>query len=126
MHVAFTGSRHWTNVEQIRNRLVALQEQYGSTLRVCHGKSPGGGVDLFVEQVAGDLGIGQTPFPVRPDLDGRHRGAPLNRNKRMLLGFVPDLVIAFRSAGKSNGTDFTIKYAEQLGIPVETNEEETA
>jgi hypothetical protein len=50
--------------------------------------------------------------------------APLNRNRRMLLTFMPHRLVAFRSPGKSNGTDYTIKQAEMMDIEVETIHEE--
>lgn len=100
-----------------------MKQGYGGRLEIAHGKSPGGGVDLFVEEICGDFNINQTPFPKLPR-DGTHRGAYLNRNRRMVLSFLPDLVLAFRADGKSNGTDHTISVAEELGIPVEIIEEE--
>lgn len=118
MRILFTGSRHWTNEDQIIEKLLELQERYGY-IEIAHGKSKGGGVDLFIEEIAERLGIPQTPFPVLPR-DGNHRGAPLKRNERMVLTFMPDLVVAFRSAGKSNGTDHTLAFAEKLGYATET------
>lgn len=126
MRVAFTGSRSWIDVDTITATLEALLDEYGiDNLEICHGQSPGGGADLLVEQIADELYIRQRPFPIDRVLDGNHRGAPLNRNKRMLVEFKPDKLIAFRAAGKSNGTDNTIKNAELLGIPVEKVKEIT-
>lgn len=113
MRILITGSRHWTNVDLIRETLLDYRHVYGY-IEIAHGKSKGGGVDLFVEEIANELGIDQTPYPVLPR-DGQHRGAPLKRNERMVLAFMPDLVLAFRSEGKSNGTDKTLAFAEKLG-----------
>lgn len=128
MRVVITGSRHWKreNADQIHDRLRELETEClerGEILEVAHGKSKGGGVDLYAAEwliFGAQRSTKEWPFPVRRDLDGNHRGAPLNRNKRMVRGFIPDLVLAFRSAGKSNGTDQTLLFAESLGIPTET------
>lgn len=120
MRVVITGSRKWTDVELLERTLDALRKEHGY-LEIAHGASRGGGVDLFASQWAAKTETVEWPFPVRSGkngIDGNHRGAPLNRNIRMLKGFMPDRVIAFRSAGKSNGTDHCIREANKLGIPV--------
>ncbi len=121
MRLVITGSRKWTNVELLRRTLDQLHAVHKDDLEIAHGASRGGGVDLLASQWAADRGVPEWPFPVRSGksgIDGNHRGAPLNRNVRMLKGFMPDRVIAFRSLGKSNGTDHCIKEAQKLGIPV--------
>lgn len=118
MRILITGSRHWEDRDLIRRTLLELREQHGY-IEIAHGKSKGGGVDLFAEEIAEELSIDQTPFPVLPR-DGQHRGAPLKRNERMVLSFMPDLVLAFRSEGKSNGTDKTLAFAEKLGYATRT------
>jgi hypothetical protein len=121
MRIAFTGSRHWKNEFQIATRLLELRQEFGDDLTICHGDAKNG-VDAMIKKIAKQYGIAQVPFPVDRILDGNHRGAPLNRNRRMLEVFEPDLLVAFRSTGKSNGTDNTKK----LSIPVETiSEDET-
>lgn len=122
MRVAFTGSRHWKDREAVRAALIELSNMYDD-LEVCHGDAghgdeKRGGVDAMVRNLAEELGISQTPFPVNSALDGNHRGAPLNRNKRMLEAFNPDMLVAFRADGKSNGTDNTIGHAENMMIKV--------
>lgn len=118
MRVVFTGSRSWVDGDQVFDVLQDLLRDYGQGLVIAHGQSSGGGADLLVAQYAKQLGIDQKPYPVDRELDGNHRGAPLNRNTRMLDDFRPDLVIAFRAPGKSNGTDDTIRKAEKRNIPV--------
>lgn len=125
MHVVITGSRHWTNEAQLREHLDSLLEKYPD-LEIHHGKSKGGGVDLFAEQWAHDNDVPAWPYPVRKDLDGNHRGAPLNRNIRMLKTALPALTTAFRSSGKSNGTDHCVEHSHKLGIEVEIVEENNA
>lgn len=115
--VVITGSRQWspTNVDQIEAWIIDMVELYPD-LEIAHGQSAGGGVDLYVAQICERLGVPDWPYPVRPDLDGRVVWAPLARNERMIKGFMPVLVQGFRSSGKSNGTDKTLKFAAKLGI----------
>lgn len=122
MRVVITGSRHWQNYDQIYDRLVKLKEEI-PYVEIAHGESKGGGADLFADQIADELDIIVWPYPVIAAIDGYHRGAPLNRNGRMLRDFNGDKLIAFRAAGKSNGTDDCIKKAQKLGYEVEIIEE---
>lgn len=124
MRLAITGSRHFTNVAQVHAYLDAKLEEHGR-LEVAHGKSKGGGVDAFVADWCWEHRnrVDEWPYPVAPDVDGRHKGAPLKRNERMIATFFPDLVVGFRSAGKSNGTDHTLHYANRIGIRTEKHDE---
>lgn len=127
MRIVVTGSRKFVNAKQIWAEMDKLLEEHPD-LEVAHGKSKGGGVDLIIEEWAWDRDVPQWPFPVRSGksgIDGNHRGAPLNRNERMVKSFMPDRVVAFRSAGKSNGTDHCLGIADKLGIPTTTFPEET-
>jgi hypothetical protein len=124
MHIAVTGSRHFVNEQQVRDVLDQLLADCGR-LSVAHGKSKGGGVDAFVAKWCFDNRsvVDEWPYPVKPDLDGRHKGAPLKRNERMICGFMPHKVIGFRAEGKSNGTDHTLHFARRMGIPTEVHNE---
>lgn len=128
MRVCFTGSRHFKSREQVRERVRQLVEEHGSKLEVAHGKSPGGGVDRFVEDACMEFNVIEWPFPVRSGkngIDGPWPAAGHKRNERMLRGFMPDMLIAFRASGKSNGTDHCVRTAHKLGIEVEMNGEES-
>lgn len=127
MRVVITGSRHFVNAKQVWDELDKLLEEHPD-LEIAHGKSPGGGVDLFAEEWAWDRNVSAWPFPVRTapgGPDGRWPYAGLLRNKRMLLSFMPALVVAFRAPGKSNGTDNCLNEADKLGIDTRTVEEIT-
>lgn len=120
--VVVTGSRHWTNYSQIKDVLADLLAEHPD-LEIAHGKSPGGGVDAMADLAAFELGIPVWPYPKKKELDGSHRGAFFNRNKRMVRDFNPDEGRAFRSAGKSNGTDHCIECMEKQDVPYEIIEE---
>lgn len=117
LRVLVTGSRHWTDPWPIYREFSVLPGEHHRVV-VAHGSSRGGGADTLADKAACDFGFDREPYPVDPEKDGRHRGAPLNRNTRMLDSFRPDLVLAFRADGKSNGTDDCICKARQRGIPL--------
>jgi hypothetical protein len=124
MRIVCTGSRSWTNVGQLESILDRYLAN-NSRLEVAHGNSYGGGADRFVADWCDSHRgvVDEWPFPVNAEIDGRHRGAPLKRNERMITAFNPEIVLAFRAAGKSNGTDYTVHFARRMGIPVEVHNE---
>jgi hypothetical protein len=112
--VVITGSRHWRNEDQIRKRLVLL----GDRCVIGHGKAPDG-ADEIAGRVADTLGLRVIEYPVTTKIDGPWPAAGCRRNTRMLIAHNPSLVIAFRAAGKSNGTDDCIRSARSMGIEVD-------
>jgi hypothetical protein len=118
-----TGSRQWTDRKRIASVLTTIRFFHPEIL-IAQGESPGGGADFYVadycshavEQGGSVKAVG---VAVDTKLDGDHlKVRYLNRNKRMLDTIKPDMVVAFRSEGKSNGTDHTIKEAHKRGIKV--------
>lgn len=71
------------------------------------------GVDRLAGEWAQARGVELIKFPADWQNEGRH--AALIRNERMLRAGHPDLVIAFPGG---NGTLYTCRMAEELGIPV--------
>ena len=106
MILAVTGSRHWEDRERVIAELNAIH--YESTVMlIVHGGAEH--VDEWAEEWARNRGI--RTLTIRPDYSRYHpKLAPLMRNS--LIVFKADKVIAFRAAGKSNGTDNTIAKAE--------------
>lgn len=117
MRVIVCGSRTWSNERQIAERLRNLPAD--SVL--VHGACPRG-ADFIAAQVWDALGRHDEPNPADWKRFGRIAG-PLRNETMACKG--ADLCIAFRAAGKSNGTDHMIKLAKQVGIPVEIVEEVT-
>ncbi len=123
IRVVVTGSRSWTNVGLLEAYLDALLEEHGR-MELAHGQSKGGGADAYAADWAYNNRdrVDEWPYPVQSGptgIDGNHRGAPLNRNTRMLRAFQPDLVVGFRSDGKSNGTDDCLDKARKMNYDVE-------
>ena len=132
MIVVTTGSRHWTDEPKIKKTLIALEVEAGmkdEKLTVVVGYDPRKktpkGVDRMVYKWCNNLGIDVIPEPADWHNKGLFdRGAGMARNIRMLEDHKPDKVVAFRAAGKSNGTDHCIKQARKRDIEVEVHHEQ--
>lgn len=86
----------------------------GQPLELVHGAAPG------ADSVASELGehIADAVIPIPADWKAHGRAAGPLRNQKMLDKHRPDVVYAFRCAGKSNGTDDMIRRSRAEGIPV--------
>ncbi len=120
MRVLVTGSRNWDDQQTIHRWLRILK--FNGYREMCHGGADG--ADQMSGRVASELcydTIIVYPIPYWVGEDGKYdRAAGHKRNRYMFKHFQPDLVIAFRSSGKSNGTDNMIGYARSSGCPVLT------
>jgi hypothetical protein len=114
--VMVTGSRHWPDPEAIYRRLAQLP----ATTVIVHGAAAG--ADAAADSAARKLGLPVERHPAqwRRDDGSYNPRAGFDRNGAMLDTGVT-LVLAFRAAGKSNGTDDAIRGARQRGIPVEVH-----
>jgi len=105
------GSRDWTDMEVIRQRLC----QFSSETVIIQGDARG--ADLLAKKVAEDIGLEVESFPADWERHGRKAGPIRNRQ---MLDREPDLVIAFHSClPQSRGTVDTIYEANKRGIKVE-------
>lgn len=116
--VLVTGSRNWTDREQIRKALSLLPP--GST--VVHGAA--GGADTIADEEARALRLNVEPHPADWKRHGRKAG-PL-RNQEMIDAGPYDIVFAFPLPG-SIGTEDCIRRARKAGwtvmrFPLETPE----
>lgn len=121
MIIVCTGSRHWTNYDQIDAVIKGLankRHSIGDTLTVVHGKAKNG-VDMMVDAAARKYADEVIPEPAKWREKGFYNpSAGFERNEYMLDEYKPDVLVAFRSLGKSNGTDHCIKEAKLRKIPV--------
>ena len=109
------GSRNWRDVGPISLFLQEAVRTYGGDgVQVIHGGASG--ADKAADRAARKLGIQVFCEPAQWETYGKAAG-PI-RNQLMLDKYKPDEVIAFRTSGKSNGTDHMIKCARKAGIPV--------
>lgn len=104
------GSRRWQDFQTIRKVLEYCWA--AGYRRLCHGDAIG--ADRIGGLLAKRIGYKVTVFPADWDTHGKAAGRI--RNQRMLDEFQPDLVIAFRSPGASNGTDHMVSIAQAMGI----------
>lgn len=112
MRVLVCGSRGWNNPQIIWNALETLADHHPQAT-IIHGDARG--ADSIADHVAKALGLTVHAVPAQWEQFGKAAG-PM-RNKQM-LDMAPDHVLAFRSDGKSNGTDHMIKLAARAGVPV--------
>lgn len=115
MRLLICGSRGWKDPAPLQQTIEQYQRVAATSnedLVVIHGGAKG--VDLIADRIARDLGI---PV-IREDAEWRRygKGAGPIRNQKMLTLHNPDLVIAFRAGGKSDGTDDMIRRTHEAGI----------
>ena len=127
MKVLICGSRGWSDplpIDLILAGLDVRSEGKTERLTVIHGGARG------ADQLAGRLARGWNADVIEEPADWEQHGKAAGpiRNSLMLEKYDPDVVIAFRSTGKSNGTDDMIRKAKLAGKPtyVITNAEEAS
>jgi len=107
-----TGSRSWTDKEQIRKKLL----EYDIHL-VIHGGCPKG-ADALAQEVCKEEDIPVEKCKAKWDKYGRVAG--FIRNAEMLDEYKPDIVLAFWD-GESPGTSNCIKQASFRGIKLDVS-----
>ena len=112
--VLVTGSRDWTDIDVVRDALVAARYQSGPMV-VVHGACPNGAdamASWWTRQFR-HLDITEEKHPANWQLNGKRAG--FIRNAQMVnLG--ADLCLAFIKDG-SRGASHTARLAEEAGIP---------
>jgi len=117
MRVLICGSRGWHDPAPITAILAGLDilaEGKGEELTVIHGAAPG--ADSLAGRIARQWGVSVIEEPADWDQYGKAAG-PI-RNQKMLDDHEPDVVYAFRSTGKSSGTDDMVTKSQRAGLPV--------
>lgn len=122
MNVIVCGSRTWSDSHAISDALKSLDEKYGDQLVVFHGDH-WEGADAIADRLCKELGVNRVRCPANWIRYSRSAGP--RRNRFMWKLAQPDMVLAFRSSGKSDGTDNMISIAEKAGVEVRV-ESETA
>lgn len=130
MIVVCTGSRKWRDEAIIKNTLMRLLTQSDEQITIVVGFDPvkktPKGVDKIVYKWGNALGFKVITEPADwengrvIDIGYRHVNlAGFDRNELMLDKYKPNLVLAFRAQGVSNGTDHCVKEAHRRNISVE-------
>lgn len=116
MRVLICGSRGWQDpfpIDTLLAGLDVLAEGRSEPLIVIHGDAPG--ADRLAGRMAVKWGARVIKEPAQWHVHGR--GAGPIRNQKMLDEHQPDVVFAFRSAGKSNGTDDMVNRSKRAKVP---------
>ena len=130
--ILMCGSRTWRNRAAILADVKQLQVRHGGRLVVRHGDEPNG-ADRLISEVCRDLNIRHEEFCAAEPrnyqrgrckvvqvadwkIDGNAAGP--KRNAAMLEPNDVVGVVAFRSNGRSNGTDGMCNLARAKGVPV--------
>ena len=115
LRILITGSRGWTDPEQIRTAILDTIENHGASLEdavIVHGDCPTG-ADYMASIVADHEGISQERHPADWKTHGKKAG--FLRNYEMVkLG--ADVCLAFIHNG-SSGASMTATSASKAGIP---------
>lgn len=115
MKVLICGSRGWHDPEPMHAVVAGcsrLADGADQELVVIHGNARG--ADLLADQVARQWGAQVRKFPADWERFGKAAGP---RRNTQMVGEQPDVVYAFRSSGKSAGTDNMVAQARAAGIP---------
>lgn len=116
MKLLICGSRGWKDVRPIEALIAGykrIADELGTELVVIHGNARG--ADTIAETVAQNLGVTTIPCPA--DWARYKAAAGPIRNQQMLTEHHPDVVYAFRTYGKSSGTDDMIGKSEKAKVP---------
>lgn len=116
MKVLICGSRGWHDPEPIETIIAGydiIAEGANQKLTVIQGGARG--ADAIAKSLAKSWGAEIITEEANWNKYGK--GAGPIRNKKMLEDHNPDVVWAFRTTGKSNGTDDMVKQAKARGIP---------
>mgnify|MGYP003343374460 CR=1 FL=1 len=124
--VAIIGSRSYEHKEKIREMIWMLKNKLGKVEIVSGGATHG--ADKYAKKYAIELGVGYVEFNPAHTVKNLYSAMPedyyskeyhvsqlFHRNE--LIAAYCDRMIAFRSTGKSSGTDHAIKMAEKYNKP---------
>lgn len=119
--IVVTGSRHWTNKEQLYEKLTSA---VGEDIIIVVGYNPlkrtPKGVDQITYHWCQANRVRVIPEPADWS-KGLHAG--FTRNEFMIDHYKPIKVLAFRAEGKSNGTDHCVRHALRKEVPIEVTHE---
>jgi hypothetical protein len=116
MRILICGSRGWHDPGPITALIAGydvLAEGRDEKLTIIHGDAPG--ADRLAKRIGKQWGAEVIDEPADWDQYGKAAG-PI-RNQKMLDEHKPDVIWAFRSYGKSSGTDDMVRRGEAAQIP---------
>jgi len=128
MKIAIIGSRTYENRLKIKDMIYKLKIAFGPELEIVSGGSQNG-ADRYAKKYALELGVKYKEFNPAHTVKNLYSGCSdeyygkpyhvsqlFHRNS--LIVKYSEKIIAFRSTGKSNGTDHVIQEAQKLNKPI--------
>ena len=116
MRVLICGSRNWRATGPIMAVIAgckAMADENGEPLVIIHGDADG--ADRIAKRIGKQCGAEVISEPADWNQHGKAAG-PI-RNQKMLDDHKPHVIWAFRSTGKSNGTDDMTTRGRARGTP---------
>lgn len=128
MRIAIIGSRTYENKRKIKEMMYKLKQTFGENLEIVSGGSQNG-TDKYARKFSLEMGIKYVEFNPAHTSKNLYSALPesyyskpyhvsqlFHRNE--LIAKYCDKMIAFRSEGKSSGTDHAINMAVKHNKPV--------
>ncbi len=128
MRIAIIGSRTYENKRKIKEMIYKLKQTFGEELEIVSGGSQNG-ADKYARKYSLEMGIKYTEFNPAHTSKNLYSALPesyygktyhvsqlFHRNE--LVAKYCDKMVAFRSEGKSSGTDHAINMAIKHKKPV--------
>lgn len=127
IRVAIIGSRTYEHKRKIRDMIFKLKQEFGDALEIVSGGAKDG-ADKYARKFAIESGVSYKEFNPAHTVKNLYSAMPdeyyeqpyhvtqlFQRNT--LICRYADKIIAFRSEGKSSGTDHAITQAEKFNKP---------
>jgi hypothetical protein len=125
--IAIIGSRTYENKTKIRDMIFKLKQTFGNKLEIVSGGALQG-ADKYAKKYALELGVDYKEFNPAHTNKNLYSGMPESYygkpyhvsqlfHRNSLIVQYSDKIIAFRSEGKSSGTDHAIKEAVKIKKP---------
>jgi predicted Rossmann fold nucleotide-binding protein DprA/Smf involved in DNA uptake len=127
VRIAIVGSRTYENKSKIRDTIFRLKQLFGLKLEIVSGGAQSG-ADKYAKKYSLEMGVAYKEFNPAHTVKNLYSVMPesyfgkpyhvsqlFHRNE--LIARYVDKMIAFRSEGKSSGTDHAIKMAQKHEKP---------
>jgi predicted Rossmann fold nucleotide-binding protein DprA/Smf involved in DNA uptake len=128
MKIAIVGSRTYENKQKIREMIYRLKQKFGANLEIVSGGAQHG-ADKYAKKFSLEMGVSYKEFNPAHTVKNLYSAMPdgyyskpyhvsqlFHRNT--LIAQYCDKMIAYRSEGKSSGTDHAITEAKKYKKPV--------
>jgi predicted Rossmann fold nucleotide-binding protein DprA/Smf involved in DNA uptake len=127
IRIGIVGSRTYENKSKIRETIFRLKQLFGAKLEIVSGGAQAG-ADRYAKKYSLEMGVTYKEFnpahtvknlySIMPEsyFEKPYHVSQLFHRNELIIKYV-DKVIAFRSEGKSSGTDHAIKMAQKHEKP---------